>query len=137
MPITPTITDTKISQMFVFRNSTDTTPTGQLVICSGIANFSFFAFPPNISAGDEVSFAIPNLTVNEGQVLETTVMVALVNSGNQNLQSGAFVSWSLDGAQATQNGTQVVLDANISVKGTDSFIGKLAYHVTVLLRFPA
>jgi hypothetical protein len=137
MPITPTLTDTKISQMFVFRNATDTTPTGQLVICSGIAAFGFFAFPPNNTASDEVSFAIPNLTVSEGQVLETTVMVALVNSGNQSLQSGAFVTWSLDGAQATQNGTQVVLDANISVNGTNSFIGKLAYHVSVLLRFPA
>ncbi len=137
MPLTPTISDAKISQMFVFRNSTDTTPTGQLVICSGIATFQLFAFNPNTSASDEVSFAIPNLTVNEGQVLETTVIVALVNSGSQNLQSGTFVSWSLDGAQATQNGTQVVVDANISVNATNSFIFKLAYHVTVLLRIPA
>jgi hypothetical protein len=134
--ITPTIIEPKTSQMFVFRNATDTTPTAQLLICTGIANF-FFQSNGNNSTGAEVNFAIPNLTVADGQVLETTAMVAFSNLGNSFLQGTPppiALSWSIDSVQASQNGSQVVVDASITVFGTGTVIVGLAYHVTVLLR---
>jgi hypothetical protein len=134
--ITPTIIEPKTSQMFVFRNATDTTPTAQLLICTGIANFSILSSGNN-STGAEVNFAIPNLTVADGQVLETTAMVAFSNLGNTFLQSTPptnELTWSIDSVQASQNGSQVVVDASITVNGSDTYIAGLAYHVTVLLR---
>lgn len=122
--------------MFVFRNATDTTPTAQLLICTGIANFGFGSSGNN-STGAEVNFAIPNLTVADGQVLETTAMAAFSNLGNAFLQSTPLpsaLSWSVDSVQASQNGSQVVVDASITIFGSFTNIFGLAYHVTVLLR---
>ena len=138
MPLTPAIYDAKISRMFVFLKPTDTKPIGELLICTGIAsNFGLGVFGPNTQASDVVRFAIPNLSVAERHVLETTVLVTLAEFGSQGLPGQwTYLLWSLDDAQASQIGHQVVVDAKITVKGTDNIISKLAYHVTVLLRLP-
>lgn len=132
--ITPTIIEPKTNHIFVFRNATDTTPTAQLLICTGIANFFFGSNGLVNQTGAEVNFAIPNLTVADGQVLETTAMAAFSGLGIQGFPITNPFNWSVDSVQASQNGSQVVVDASITVYGTDTAILGLAYHVTVLLR---
>jgi len=136
--ITPnSITNPKISKMFVFQKATDTTPTAQLWICSGIAVFN----TDGSLTGADISIALPNLTVSEGQVLETTALVSIntlgINFPNPSpLSSGGAISfWSIDTVTATQDGSQVVVNANVSLTGASLLpITSLAYHVTLLLR---
>lgn len=143
MPITPfSFDEPKISRMFVFRNATDTAPTAELVICSGKANFDFGGNTTQVPLKDEVRFAIPDLTVAEGAVLETTTMVCM--SGLEAVSTSTppvafqIMNWTIESAQSVQDGTQVVVDVNLAIFALPPqnalIIRGVAYHVTILLR---